>query len=99
MNRDAAGAVKHRGGIAAVHRAQRIVDAAIGRPFEYGMATPDLDEVKPQLRGNRRLPPVRNHRAELLEAVGRVFSGRVHRADHGSWKGRTSARNDQASRG
>ncbi|WP_229583586.1 hypothetical protein [Paracoccus sp. S-4012] len=63
------------------------------------MAALDLDQVKRQLLAYRRLQPAGDHRAELLETVGRVFSRFVHRAHHGSWKGRTSARNDHASRG
>src|SRR5690606_25513324 len=95
-----AGAVEQCRRVAAVHRAERVVDGAVGRSFEHRMTAIDLDQGEAERFTHRRLPGSSRHQgAKLLEAVERAVSPRAHGPHHGSWNGRTSARNDQASRG
>src|SRR3546814_14933349 len=69
MDRDAARTVEQGRGIAAMHRADRIVDAAIGRAFEHGVTRIDFDEREIELLADRRLRALGHPGAQLLEAA------------------------------
>ena len=79
--------------------AKRVVDAAVGLAFEYDPSALNLDQIEAERLADRRLEAATRHRLKLLQAVRRGIGFAVHNAHHGSWKGRTSARNDQASFG
>src|SRR5688572_19681630 len=98
VDRDPAGAVQQRCRIAAVDRAERVVDAAIRRALENDPPALDFDQFEPQRAAHRWSETVFASRTKLLESV-EVVRLIQHVAHQVSWNGRTSARNDQASRG
>jgi len=73
MDCDATGAIEQRRGIAAVHSAEGIVDAAIRCSLEHRMPALNLDQIQAEFFDHRRLAVARHHGTDLLKAVERVI--------------------------
>ena len=69
MYRDPARAIEQGRSVTAVHTAERIVDAVVGRARKDGMTVLDFDQVQPELFDHRRFAATRHHGADLAETI------------------------------
>lgn len=73
--------------------------ATVGHALKQHAATFDLNQLEAEFLHHGRLSAAGEHRLYLLESSRPSFGIISHHNHQGSWKGRTSARNDHESLG